>query len=85
MRGTRLIPPQRGVGLTSDKRQIRQNMNTLKLILGLGGCAQPNPAAMASATVLQDSHAIWISSSAGSEFDAASATDNQPEIPDSDG
>ena len=60
-------------------------MNTLKLILGLGGFAQPNPATKASATVLQDSHAIWISSQDGPELDEASATDTQLEFPDFDG
>ena len=60
-------------------------MNTLKLILGLGGFAQPNPATKASATVLQDSHAIWISSQDGPELDEASATDTQLEVPDFDG
>ena len=60
-------------------------MNTLKLILGLGGFAQPNPATMTSSTVLQDSHAIWIRSQGSPEFDEASATDTQLEFPEFDG
>ena len=60
-------------------------MNTLKLILGLGGCAQPNPATMASATVLQDSHAIWMNSRPDPSVDAAAATNTHLEFPEFDG
>ena len=38
-------------------------MNTLKLILGLGGLAEPNQASMATAHHLPDSHTIWLNSS----------------------
>ena len=37
-------------------------MNTLKLILGLGGLAEPNQASMATAQTLSDSHTIWLNS-----------------------
>ncbi|UOO90867.1 hypothetical protein LVJ82_07870 [Vitreoscilla massiliensis] len=37
-------------------------MNTLKLILGLGGLAEPNQATMATAHTLSDSHTIWLNS-----------------------